>query len=557
MNFRLKGFELMASDSLDDIIDRFKVNNVYFCQFFGIRSTYGLLPDYRESSIKKRVKDLHSDIRTMKKLIDKENDDFKRFEKKLVLQALESELFNLREIQPHKKFIGAYAEPITNIIMVYASRSYAPIDTRIQDIIKHEQAIPDFLNTGLEVLDKVLSKPLIQMGMGFFQGINSFLETELKDLVDQSSNQELKKEWEESNNKAIEAINNFNAQLKENYLPNSTDEFKLGEKRFLQLLKASEGVDLSVDRLLEIAEMDLEKNYSAMQEILKDEKKEIFEEMNNECPKPENLLEECQKIVNQTKDYLKKSKLLTLPTDEDCQVVETPKFRRAFALASMNLPGLAEPSEGKETYYYITPPEQSWTEEQTNNFMKNFAFGSLHVTTIHEVFPGHFVQGLYYQYVIKSPIVRLFSFSVSISEGWAHYGEELIVDHGYDQYDKTEVKIGQLLGALKRNVRFICAVKMHCMDMTKDEAKELFKEKAYLSEESAQMEAMRGTVDPMYLNYTLGKLFIKKLKEDVKHEKGKKFNEKDFHDSVLKLGMPPIQLMREYLLKKTPITEYL
>ena len=547
----------MGLETLDDIVERYKINNSYFCQFWGVRSTYGMLPDYRNETIKQRIKELKIDMKNMEDMIQKEKNKIPGFEKKLVFLALKSELFNLEEIEPHKKIIGAYAEPIANIIMVYASRSYAPIDIRIKDIISHEKAIPDFLHNGLEILDKKLSKPVIQMGIGFLTGINSFLKEDLGKIVNTSSNTELKKEWEQVNNQAMDAINNFIKELKENYLPNSTNEFRLGEKQFLQLLEVTEGVKVTTDQLLAIAEKDLETNFSAMQELLKNEKETILDEMNKDYPNASNLLEECQNIVNETKKYLKKSNLLTLPTDEDCKVVETPTFRRSFSIASMNLPGLAEPSEGKETFYYITPPDSSWNAEQRTNFMKNFARGSLHVTTIHEVFPGHFVQGLYFQNEIKSPIVRLFSFSVSMIEGWAHYGEELIVNNGYDRYDKTKVKIGQLLGALKRNVRFICAVKMHCMNMTVEEAKELFKDKAYLSEESANMEAMRGTVDPLYLNYTLGKLFIKKLKEDVKKEKGKKFKEKEFHDSILKLGAPPIPLLREFLLKKTSIDEYL
>lgn len=546
----------MSKTVLDDIIDRYKVNNCYLCQFLGVRSTYGLLPDYREPVIKNRILALKQDIQALEDLIKKEKNELQNFEKKLVLLALQSELFNLVEIEPHKKFVSVYAEPISNVITVYASRSYAPIDTRIKDIISHEKAIPGFLNNGLEVLNKKLSKPLINMGMGILSGINSFLQEELPDLINTSTNTKLKNEWDAVNKEAIRSINDFITQLKENYLPNSTEEFKLGETQFLQLLEVTEGVKVTKEQLLKIAEKDLEENYTAIQKLIKG-KDNIFEEMNNDFPAAENLIDECQKIVNETKSYLKDSNLITLPTDEDCKVVETPAFRRAFSIASMNLPGLAEPSEGKETYYYITPPEKSWNNEQKKNFMKNFARGSLHVTTIHEVFPGHFVQGLYFQNAIKSPIVRLFSFSIAIIEGWAHYGEELIVQHGYDRYDKTKVQIGQLLGALKRDVRFICAVKMHCMNMTVDESKELFKEKAFLSEESAQMEAMRGTVDPLYLNYTLGKLFIKKLKADVKKEKGKSFNEKEFHDSILKLGAAPIPLLRDFMLTKTPIEEYL
>ena len=135
----------MVSNTLDDMINRYKLNNSAVCQFFGVRSTYGLLPDYREQTIRARIQELQTDIPTLKSMISKEKNDFHQFELKLVLHSLESELFNLSEIEPHKKFITVYAEPIANIIMVYASRSYAPIDERIRDIIKQEQAISQFL----------------------------------------------------------------------------------------------------------------------------------------------------------------------------------------------------------------------------------------------------------------------------------------------------------------------------------------------------------------------------------------------------------------------------
>lgn len=547
----------MYSKELDDIIERYKTNNVYFCQFFGVRSTYGLLPDYSEKTITHRIYELKIDIETILNLQSEEKRELQSFELNLVLYGLKSELFSLEVVKPHKKSINVYAEPISNIITVYASRSYAPIDERIKDIISHEKAIPDFLNNGVNILDKDIPKSILKMGLSILNGVNSFLGTDLEKIIDLSNNLQLKEEWREINKIAIESISNFIDILKKDFLPNCADKFSLGEEQFLQLLEAAEGIKVTTKQLLTIAEKDLESNFKMLKKFLKKEKSEIFDEMSKDYPEPENLIVECQKIVNDTKNYLKESNLLTLPTDEDCEVVETPEFRRSFSIASMNLPGLAESSEGKETYYYITTPDKSWTDDQKIGFMKNFARGNLHVTTIHEVFPGHFVQGLYYQNVITSPIIRLFSFSISILEGWAHYGEELIVNHGYNKYDRTKIQIGQLLGALKRNVRFLCAIKMHCMDMTVEEAKRIFKEKAFLSEEGAQMEAMRGTVDPLYLNYTIGKLFIKKLKADYKKEHGKNFNEKEFHDSILKLGAPPILLLRQALLKKTPIEEFL
>ena len=271
--------DLSNVEVLNDIIARFKENNVYFCQFWGIRSTFGLLPDYHEKVIKNRVKELKTDIQTTLGLILEKLTDEQKFELKCVEQALRTELFTLQETQPHKKLINAYTEPISNIITVYASRSYAPLDDRIKDIINHERAIPNFLQSAILILDKQLSKPLIRMGIGFLNGINSFLKKELKDIIQQSTNKKLFTEWEKANDEAITAIEGFINQLKENYLPQSVDDFKLGEKKFLQLLEVSEGIKVTTNQLLGIAEKDLEENYLKLGKLLKTENSTILDEL--------------------------------------------------------------------------------------------------------------------------------------------------------------------------------------------------------------------------------------------------------------------------------------
>ena len=131
----------MDSELLDDVISRYKMNNTLFCQFFGVRSTYGMLPDYSEKHIQTRIKDLKKDIISIESLIKKEKNELPLFEKKLIVQNLKAELVGLTEFKLYKKAVQVYAEPIANIIMVYVSRSYAPLDERIKGLEKKEHII--------------------------------------------------------------------------------------------------------------------------------------------------------------------------------------------------------------------------------------------------------------------------------------------------------------------------------------------------------------------------------------------------------------------------------
>ena len=142
----------------------------------------------------------------------------------------------------------------------------------------------------------------------------------------------------------------------------------------------------------------------------------------------------------------------------------------------------------------------------------------------------------------------MFAHSITMIEGWAHYCEEMVVEQGYDGLEPDVSKAGQLIGALVRNVRYISAVKMHCQGMTVEDSKRLFMEKAFLPEPNAEIESNRGTINPMYLNYTLGKLLIKKLRDDYTKEKGEEFSLKSFHDTLLSYGSAPITVMRKLLL---------
>jgi hypothetical protein len=251
--------------------------------------------------------------------------------------------------------------------------------------------------------------------------------------------------------------------------------------------------------------------------------------------------------LDRIRQFIISSEIVGLPSEEHCKVIPTPKFARGFGFAAMNSPGPFEVKGADQSYYWVTPPEATWSSERTIQFMGFMNRSFLEIVTIHEAYPGHFVQLLYIK-KSKSEISKLLARNITMIEGWAHYCEEMLLDAGYEPFDQVRLRAGQLIGALVRNVRYIVAISMHCRGMTTEEAKQLFMEKAFLPEPIAEIEANRGTIDPMYMNYTLGKLMILKLREDYNNELGDKYSDREFHDTLLSYGSPPIIALRKLML---------
>ena len=217
-----------------------------------------------------------------------------------------------------------------------------------------------------------------------------------------------------------------------------------------------------------------------------------------------------------------------------------------YAFAAMDSPGSLE-TRATESYYYVTPVEETWTDTQAEEWLSNFNYDTLRIISIHEVYPGHFVHHLHNSYGRPLPLVNRVASSYAFTEGWAHYTEEMMLETEYAR-GQAALRVTQLLEALVRNCRYLCALGMHTQGMTVDEATRFFMDNAYMEELPARREALRGTFDPGYLNYTLGKLMILKLREDYRREQGSAYTLKGFHDRLLSYGAPPLPLLREVML---------
>jgi uncharacterized protein (DUF885 family) len=225
-------------------------------------------------------------------------------------------------------------------------------------------------------------------------------------------------------------------------------------------------------------------------------------------------------------------------------VEATPPFMMALVFAAMDTPGTFE-TKAKEAFYFVTVPSRDWTKEHTEEHMRFYSYDDLLNTSVHEAYPGHYVQFLFVKDL--SSKVRKILASTSYEEGWAHYCEQMMLDEGFGKGDK-KLKLVQLHDALLRACRYICAIKLHTSDMTVAQATDFFVKEGYQEKANAEREAKRGTMDPTYLVYTLGKLQILSLREEVKKAQGDKFNLYDFHNRFLSTGAPPVEIVRKEMM---------
>ena len=346
----------------------------------------------------------------------------------------------------------------------------------------------------------------------------------------------------------IAALKEYEKFLRTDLLPRSSGDFRLGAANYAKKLSYEEMVDIPLDRLLQIGYDNLRANQKKFGETAAkiDPKKtpqQILAELEQDHPAPDKLLDAFRQVLITLRDFVVAKKIITLPSQVLPILEETPPFMRALTTASMDTPGPYE-TVAKEAFFNVTLPEKGWSRDRLESLMESFHRGVILSTAIHEAYPGHYVQFLWMQH-LDSRVRRLLGAS-SNSEGWAHYSEQMMLDEGYST--DLRMRLGQLQDALLRNARYIVGIEMHTGKRTMAQGIEFFEKEGYQTREIAERETKRGTSDPTYLYYTLGKLEILKLREDYRKMKGAQFSLQEFHDSFMKQGFPPIKIVRRALL---------
>ena len=478
---------------------------------------------------------------------------------RILQAAIRNEIFQREAMAIYERDPMVYARAAD--VNTYIKRNFAPLEDRVHSIVAIESQVPNILIAARTNLDPVLPKPYVELAIRIAKGSADFLRKNLVEAIAELKDERIRAEFLEANRKAAAALTDYAAWLERDKLPKATADFALGEEKFQRLLKETELVDLAPEKVLEIGLTQLRKEQKAFADAAKKidvnkSPEEVFRQIQSEHPTPESLLGNIGKDLEQIRKFVITRKLVTIPSEVRARVKETPQFRRATSFASMDTPGAFE-KRATEAYFYVTPPENDWPPQQKDEWLTAFNFYTTDVVSIHEVYPGHYVQFLRLNASPASKVEKIFG-SYAFIEGWAHYCEKLMIDEGYgtvanpteaDEKRAAKYRLAQADEALLRVCRLCVAIKMHTQKMSVEEATRFFRENWYYEEKPARAEAMRGTFDPGYLNYTLGKLQILKLRDDYKAQEGANFSAQKFHNELLNHGMPPIRLLRELMLK--------
>jgi hypothetical protein len=526
---------------VNDFIEAYFVANPEFAVRAGRHEFDGKLTNWSAEGIASEVKRLHAAKDRVASFQNGTLNERQRFERDYVASVIDGDLFWLESAEWPFRCPQFYADSIDPD--VYVSREYAPLDQRLRAYTAYAKSIPVAVEQIRKNLRTPLPKTFVKIGHTAFGGLVSFYQKDVPGIFSSVKDEQLQKDFKEANDGAIKAMQDIDAWFTTQEA-SATENFQLGAEKFSEMLKATEGVDVPLDKLGEVGRQDLQRNLDSLKTACTSYApgKSITECVARaQSHKPEGgAVEVARKQLSDLRAFILEKKVVTIPGTEEAKVAEAPAYKR-WNFAYINIPGPYE--KGLPSTYYLSPPDPTWSQKEQDAYVPGQ--GTLLFTSVHEVWPGHFLQFLHANRS-SSKLGQLFV-GYAFAEGWAHYTEEMMWEAGLGN-GSDEMHIGQLLAALLRNVRFVSAIEMHTGKMTVEESEKMFLEQGYQDAGNARQQAARGTFDPAYHNYTMGKLMIRKLREDWTASRGGKQAWQQFHDEFLKYGGPPIPLVRKAML---------
>jgi uncharacterized protein (DUF885 family) len=492
-----------------------------------------------------------------------------RFDYRLLRSAVQREIFSFTGLQNYSQNPMTYSGALN--VNIYIKRDFAPLADRVRSITAVLEQAPALTAAAHANLAASLPRPHIETAIDEADGTADFLAKDLVDALKDVKDPALMAKFNAANRRAIEEMRGLAKWLKEQKLPQAHDHYALGREKYCQLLQSGEMVALSPEELLALGTRELARKQQVFAEAARQIEPtkspiEVFEAIQKDHPSEQSLIPDTRQDLDMIRQFVLDRRLITIPSPVRACVTETPQYLRATSFASMDTPGPFE-TKATEAYYYVTPPEPGWPAQQKEEWLTAFNYYTTDVVSIHEAYPGHYVQFLCLNASPATKLEKIFG-SYAFVEGWAHYCEQMLLDEGFGPYASAQAtrttphassetpsltaakyRLAQTDEALLRVCRLCVSIQMHCQGMTVDAATKFFQQNCYYQEKAAHQEALRGAYDPEYLYYTLGKLQFLKLREDYRKQEGANFSLRQFHDELLHHGAPPLRLLREVMLK--------
>ena len=473
-----------------------------------------------------------------------------RDDREMLINSIKGTLLDVETIRYWQKDPDVYVRSATSAVFSLVHRDFAPLADRLRSVIARERQIPMLLATGKANIEHP-PRAFVDIAIRNVAGSINFLKIGAPATFAAVEDQELKREFTASNDSAIAAFENYKTYLEQELKPKADGDFALGSDLFAKRMAYNEMVDTPPDRLLDIAYAQLHKDQAALSEAAREVDQTapieaVLKEIRAQHPTVDTLIPTARDDLAGLRAFVLDHHIATIPSDLLPKVEETPGFRRATIAAAMDSPGPLE-QRATQAFYYVTPPDAGLTPDKLEQYLEAYYFPGIEIISVHEVWPGHFLQYLTRRTHPDWSLARQMANSYSTREGWAHYAEQMMVEQGLGDGD-PKLKIAQIEMALLRDCRFIASIEMHTKGKSVDDAMQVFMKECGSPEPEARREAYRGTRDPGYINYTVGKLEILKLRDDYRAKMGDKFSLTDFHDRLLAGGLVPIKIIRREMM---------
>ncbi len=540
-----------ASESANPLIERYF--DLYFHFHPTAATTAGFhqydtqLEDFSRSNLDREAQALKSFLPDLQNALRKGPPALTADDLRFVESQIRARLLELETIRMWQKDPDLYASSQAYSIFVVMKRDFAPAQERLRSVIARERQIPRMFAAARQNLQ---SPPRVytEVALDQLPGTIDFFRNDVPKAFSSVQDKALLVEFQIANQAVIEAYKKYENFVREDLLPVSRGDFRLGAETFQKKLLYDDMVDIPLERLREIAYADLHHNQDWLKQVTaqidpKHSPREVVASLQSDHPAPGQLLQSFREVLGSLRQFIQEKKIMTIPSTAEPVIEETPPFSRALTTAAMDTPGPYE-TKAKEGFFEVTLPDPGWKPDRVQQYMNGFSRGTIVSTATHEVYPGHYMQYLWSLNAHSK--VRKLLYCDTNSEGWAHYTEQMMLDEGYSS--DPRIRAGQLVDALLRDARFIVGLEMHTGNMTLDQAMDFFVKEGYQVPPIAEVEARRGTSDPTYLVYTLGKLQIMKLREDYKKMKGHNFSLQEFHDRFMDQGGLPLKLIRRAML---------
>ncbi|HWM90704.1 MAG TPA: DUF885 domain-containing protein [Thermoanaerobaculia bacterium] len=526
---------------VESFLEGYFERNPTFSQWAGKHEHDGRLPDWSPEGIESRADWLRGERERALAFDPDCLDERRRVEREAVAAQIDGDLFWVEAGWPWRNPIY-YAGPMDPAL--YLTRNYAPLEQRMRAYVEYARAVPATAAQVRANLRTPMPKTFAELGRMSFSGLAGYFESDVPPVFAAVEDPGLQAAFREANAAAAAAVRELGAWFEGQVASSPEEGFALGPDLFLRMLRDSERVDVPLAELEAAGRRELERNLEALREACAAwapgvSIQKCLARVQAEKP-PEGPVGGARRQLAGLRRFVEEAGLVSIPGDEQAQVEEAPPYQR-WNSAYIDIPGPYD--RHLPAIYYISPPDTSWSPDERAAYLPGEA--DLLFVTAHEVWPGHFLQFLHSNRA-ESLVGRLFV-GYGFAEGWAHYSEELIWEAGFGAGD-AKTRIGQLQNALLRNVRYLVAIGLHTGGMTVAEAERMFREKAFQDPASARQQAARGTFDPGFLNYTLGKLMVRRLREDWTAPRGGRAAWREFHDRFLSYGGPPIPLVRSAML---------